>query len=136
MSGEHRNSLSVAEIAYIAGLIDGEGTIGIYRQTGTKSFHLKVLITNCSPALFDWLRPRFGGGIGHGKKNRPWHRQVYQVVLQQRAAVDMIQLCRPYLVIGRRVSDSELSKRLRYFEEMSRLNSELREEVGRYRMAS
>lgn len=48
----------------------------------------------------------------------------------------MIQLCRPYLVIGRRVSDSELSKRLRYFEEMSRLNSELREEVGPYRMAS
>jgi len=55
VSGEHRNSLS--EIAYIAGSIDGEGTIGIYRQTGTKSFHLKVLITNCSPALFDWLRP-------------------------------------------------------------------------------
>jgi len=67
----------------------------------------------------------------------------------------MIQLCRPYLVIktaqadlglrfmtdivlhkGRRVSDSELSKRLRYFEEMSRLNSELREEVGAYRIAS
>ena len=30
----------LAEVAYLAGLIDGEGTIGIYRQTGTKMSEL------------------------------------------------------------------------------------------------
>ena len=40
VSGEYRNWLSLAEVAYLAGLIDGEGTIGIYRQTGTKMSEL------------------------------------------------------------------------------------------------
>lgn len=153
VSGEHGNSLSVAEIAYLAGLIDGEGTIGIYRQTGTKTYELKLLITNTSPALLQWLRPRFGGGVGKHKKEKPWHRETWQIVIAQGKAADLIKLCRPFLVIkaaqadlglrfmsevslrkGHRVTDEELEMRQRYADGMSKLNHELHEDAPDYRV--
>jgi len=152
VSGEYRNSLSLAEVAYLAGLIDGEGTIGIYRQTGTKSYSLKLRITNSSPALLQWLRPRFGGGVGKARKQRPWHRQTWQIVIYQEKAAELIELCRPFLVIKtaqadlglrfideisrskrHRVTDAEFELRQRYFDAMSELDHEIHETPTDYR---
>lgn len=151
VSGENDNSLTPGEVAYLAGLIDGEGTIGIYRQGRTKTFQLTLVITNTSPALLAWLRPRIGGGVGWATRVKPWHRPAWQLVIRQDRAARIIALCQPLLVIKgaqadlglrfihdvtrskkRRVSDDELLLRRRYFDAMSDLNHEIHEPASTY----
>ena len=52
--------------AYLAGLIDGEGTIRIHKQTVygyNPYFHLRLIISNTSADLMTWLTLNFGGSI-------------------------------------------------------------------------
>jgi hypothetical protein len=66
------SSPSSADIAYLAGILDGEGHI-----TPT----LKVQVASTDPELLAWLRSRFGGGVysqrpGKGAQRAvwAWHR--------------------------------------------------------------
>jgi len=51
------------KLAYLAGLIDGEGTIHLRRSRGKRVSYLKVQvnITNTSKELLDWILLNFGG---------------------------------------------------------------------------
>src|SRR5688572_27979276 len=48
--------------AYIAGLFDGEGTIGVYK-TGKKYLQVKVCIGMQDRATLEWICSLFGGKI-------------------------------------------------------------------------
>ena len=46
-------SLSLVEIAYVAGLYEGEGTVGSYRrENGTRTLRLKIRMTNIEPLQY------------------------------------------------------------------------------------
>ena len=78
VSGEHDNSLSLAEIAYLAGLIDGEGTIGIYRQGRTKTDSLTLSSRTPRRPSLNGCGHVFGGGTAWRARSRPWHRPLWQ----------------------------------------------------------
>lgn len=46
---------SESDTAYIAGIIDGEGCIGIYHYKSRSSIHPVISVTNTSKALIDWI---------------------------------------------------------------------------------
>lgn len=61
-----RRDYTIAEIAYLAGIIDGEGSIYIGNfscnpKTGAKYYQTNVEVTNSSKPMIDWLFRIFGG---------------------------------------------------------------------------
>lgn len=50
------------KLAYAAGLLDGEGCIGIHSSKGPR-YRLSVRITNTDRRMTDWMKKEFGGHV-------------------------------------------------------------------------
>lgn len=100
--------LQATELAYIAGVIDGEGTIGIYRQRSTQ-YQMKVCISNSSWPLLEWIRERVGGALVLVARETPKHRKGWQLVVSQYQAAPLLLACREYLQLKRPQADLALS---------------------------
>lgn len=91
-------------IAYLAGLIDGEGCITIYRHKISEcrddhfAYRIVVQIGMVHKPLVKMLHKEFGGSYGE-KKPRDLTRRPYAVwgVRGQRC-IDLLHKCLPYLV--------------------------------------
>jgi len=95
-----------ALLAYLAGIIDGEGSINI---TSTKapnsrnvSHALRMSVTNTSEALMVWLIDTFGSGRQMSRNTNPgkWATRYDWVVYGHQAEV-VLRAVLPYLVIKR-----------------------------------
>jgi len=94
-------------LAYIAGLFDGEGCISIYQKTD-RSYHLGVELAMGFEYIPKWLRFAYGGYIGiapAGKGGRK--RPSYKWRLEDRAAESFIKSIVPYLIVKR--AEAELA---------------------------
>jgi hypothetical protein len=97
---------SAAELAYMAGIIDGEGTICIFPYYGSHHKYGKyaryrpaLCVSNSSKTLIDWIVERFGGKAQLVKRTRvDWKRQYTWTVSHDRAAL-IIKAIKPYLII-------------------------------------
>ncbi len=114
--------VSTLTLAYIAGLVDGEGTISIRRMARRKLVRGR-LVEEYGPVLsvaqkdrmiLDWLRETFlCGGItrvstAHGMLSADGSTASYWHV-QYRQAVEIVRAIQPYLRIKRRQADLVLS---------------------------
>lgn len=98
------------ELAYTAGLLDGEGSIVIAvskptekNKLRTKSHWLQVSITNTNREIIDWLLSTFGGHISDGTKSisRNKQRPTWNWRITSRKARDFLMKILPYLKIKR-----------------------------------
>jgi hypothetical protein len=84
-------------LAYFAGLLDGEGCIGFTRIRG--QLVPRITITNTYLPLLDLLKKQFGGHINI----RPPHQSNWKAsshwVLQNSKAVNLLDKCFKYLLI-------------------------------------
>lgn len=106
------------KIIYLAGIIDGEGSICIDIQTKSKEFKRKcdyyavrLLIVNTNIKLMDWLLTNFKGNVLKRKliKN---HKQCYKWEIFSHNAVNILKECLPYMIVK-----DELAKNLIEFME-------------------
>lgn len=98
-------------LQYIAGFFDGEGSIGIYRQSngGSLSYGLRTQLTqNVSPAstkLIEELKNRFGGSMSTqhtfrvGVDESQKLNIKYNWQLSSRNAVNFLTVILPFLVL-------------------------------------
>lgn len=91
--------LTKVEWAYVAGILDGEGCLGVYRGRRA-AFEPHLSITNTNEDLILWLQRRIGGRIAI---TRPVRSGSCKPVLRLHVGkiVDMVHVCRaclPYLV--------------------------------------
>jgi transposase len=106
---EHRQSrglkvkLSPTQLAYIAGLIDGEGCIFINHRSKSRRFDLHVSIDNTDPRMSDWLRKtiQYGFRIQMKAKAESHWNDGFKFTASGRYAADLIAKTLPYLVIKR-----------------------------------
>lgn len=82
---------------YFAGLVDGEGSIRIARQS--RGYHLRVQMTLTDRRPLDALRARFGGSVyawdpADGRR-RPW----YQWVVTSSRAAAALEALLPHLMV-------------------------------------
>ncbi len=88
------------ELAYAAGLFDGEGCINIYhhraREEGPLYEVLRITVAMTSRTTVEWLGATFGGPI-HSKPSTPKHRELWVWALNAKKAGRFLQLIRPYL---------------------------------------
>lgn len=100
------------DLAYIAGIIDGEGYIGVYGGTTTPHV-LTVGIKMCDPEAIGVIVDTFGGASS-GYENELAY--VFRWIVANRRAYDFLKAIRPFL----RVKAEQADWAIEYYEETYR----------------
>ncbi len=96
-----RDDLTSQELAYFAGLMDGEGCIYMYRnQTKIGNYYIiwGINITNTNSTLIQWLCDNLGGTMECNGKTKAGNL-VWVWRTWTKAAYKLLKLALPYLVI-------------------------------------
>lgn len=87
------------EVAYLAGIIDGEGTISFMKRGN--NYFPTVSIANTSKELMDWCKAKVGEKACVCRKIPRYehHSLSYHIRWRFDAALRVAELCFPYLII-------------------------------------
>lgn len=95
--------------SYAAGLIDGEGYIGVQASGGSFQVRLKIAMTDKGLSALQRMERVYGGKIYfESKENDPARRDVYVWALTGVAASEMIRKVRPFLMVKDTAADIAL----------------------------
>jgi len=89
------------DIAYLAGIVDGDGSISIAKCTRYKGrcrYWLQLNVTNCSKELVEWIKDRYGGTI-QTKTPTTKGRAIYRWCLANQNAEYLIEELVDYLIV-------------------------------------
>lgn len=112
--GGHRGvaHLTKTEIAYLAGIIDGEGSISISasRQKSRRGrvYKLRVRITMVDTETMGWLAEKLGARLYRTEPRGLGRRAFYTLALEGEAAIPLIRRCLRYLITKRRQAELAL----------------------------
>lgn len=114
------------DLAYAAGIIDGEGTIGITelmpnnraRSNGTRvrkspQHRIYVAVTMTDASVPMWLHATFGGNIQSLAPRQSQHKPTVRWSMSSKRAAEFCSLVMPYLKVKR--LQAELA--VRFFDE-------------------
>jgi len=95
--------LRKTDLAYIAGIIDGEGCIGIYtRGKGKGMLRVTVVVHNTNEWLCQWLRFSHGGSVHQDRRFAERnHKPCWKWSISGKLALVFLQLIFPYLRLKR-----------------------------------
>ena len=101
-----RKQYSEVEIAYMAGIIDGEGSIYIgnfssNKKTGSKYYQTNIEVTNTDKNLMDWIVNTFGGRLNtYTMKQLPKNsrRTVYRWIATGERVTHLCEIMKLYLI--------------------------------------
>src|SRR5512138_762750 len=96
------------ELAYAAGLFDGEGSVSLVRQKNNRSHSPQVSVASNDYEVLAWFQKRFGGSIVTKQPRKATHSVSYDWRLTDRRALSFLELIRPYLVIERKIRRVDL----------------------------
>ena len=102
-----KQNITVAELAWLAGIIDGEGSIGAMSQhhkteNKTSTYRIRLRVTNTHKGLIEWLRLKIGfGTISPIKKVKEHYKQGYELSWTNQRAINIIRQIYPYMIIKR-----------------------------------
>jgi hypothetical protein len=93
---------SQALLAYVAGIVDGEGHIGIEKMRSPRykkgfQFELVTKVVNTSERLIQWLKMQFAGSIMWRKGSKANHKDSWVWTVEANRAANFLQLILPYL---------------------------------------
>lgn len=102
--------MTETEKAYIAGIIDGEGSIMLQRIHKNEFPSPCVSVASTSLELLNWLKKTIGKGMIISKKNYnpEVHKDCYSYVLRRNDAIKLIDEICPYLVIDSKKKRAKL----------------------------
>lgn len=102
--------MTETEKAYIAGIIDGEGSIMLQRIHKNEFPSPCVSVASTSLELLNWLKKTIGKGMIISKKNYnpEVHKDCYSYVLRRNDAIKLIEEIYPYLVIDSKKKRAKL----------------------------
>ncbi len=91
-------TLSLADQAYIAGIIDGEGTITLTVKQKGGTPHLAVTVSNTELPLLNYLHKAIGAGkITNKRTYKSHHTPSYTYALFNRQALALLEQVAVYL---------------------------------------
>lgn len=98
------------EKAYIAGIIDGEGSIMLQRFHSNEHPSPCVSIASTTKELLDWIKLTVGHGVILSKKNyNPSnHKNCYSYIIKYDDAINFLKDISPYLIIEYKKKRAEL----------------------------
>lgn len=92
------------EKAYAAGVIDGEGTIGVWRERRAKNssgyrYRVAMEVSNTNEKLIDWLQQRFGGFKAIVNAEREGCKRLWKWRSTTSVVLEIVKQLLPYLVL-------------------------------------
>jgi len=91
-------ALSLPDAAYLAGLIDGEGTVTLPRKHRNENRQLAVTISNTEKGLLNFVLKTIGAGKITGKRTtQPHHTPSFTYAIYNRQALHLLKQIQPYL---------------------------------------
>ena len=128
------------KLAYLAGIIDGEGNIGINLSKKGKwqncdNYKIRLTISGTDMRLMNWLVENFGGWICKKPIYKKEHKQSYNWSLMCSQAGDVLEMVLPYLIIKRQqamimVSYRKLQAFKKYtYPQRKKYSESIREEI-------
>lgn len=139
------SSWTETELAYFAGIIDGEGCFTLH-NFGTHRFARQLHVGNTDVRMLEWIRARFGGNVKLERRSKLQHKPVWRWYSDANNLDAVIAAVMPYLICKKdraelmlaysatlaprirskrsthRTSDSVKSERTRIHSELSILN--------------
>lgn len=114
---------TTAQLAYLAGIIDGEGTfyIGSKRRTinGFIHYSSRVYVVNTNLEIINWLVDNFGG-LKYIRKATNKFRQRYEWILDRTKISSVVTAIFPYLIIKKKHAEVMLSFRKSFDDNVSK----------------
>lgn len=90
--------LHQTDAAYIAGLVDGEGTVTLSRRHRNENRHIVVSISNTERPLLEYVLSSVGAGKITGKRTyQPQHTASYTYTISNRQALRLLDQIFPFL---------------------------------------
>lgn len=90
--------LSNEDTAYIAGIIDDEGTITLTRKHRNENRQLAISISNTEKNLLDFVLTTVGAGkITAKRTSKPHHTPSFTYAIYNRQALCLLEQVHPYL---------------------------------------
>ena len=89
------------ELAYLAGIIDGEGSIMLLRSHKSEYPSPCISISSTDIELLEWVKEKVGSGKINRKKNYniKKHKTSYTYSIYYDIAIDVMNKIEPFLVI-------------------------------------
>ena len=98
------------KIIYLAGIIDGEGSIHIELQRANNTcrkidyFSIRLVVINTNVELMEWLHKNFKGKITK-RKDIPGRRSCYVWSVFSFNAAKILEECLPYMIIKKQLAE-------------------------------
>lgn len=102
--------LAEAEAAYVAGLIDGEGSICIIKPDD--GFRLQISVEMSDRATIEWLAQKFGMVYKvrpYARQRNPKHKIQYTTYIHGAKAQNLLGQIRPYMITKRNQAEIALA---------------------------
>jgi hypothetical protein len=99
---ENKNPITIpadeTKKAYLAGIIDGEGSIIFLNGRVDRPL---ILVTNTNPELIEWIKNTFGGLVYSHKQSKPRKTKLEWKVYSIDGCLRILESVFPYLIIKR-----------------------------------
>jgi DNA-binding transcriptional MerR regulator len=118
------NNMKKIDLAYCAGLIDGEGSFGIYRLTSNKSllrFKIIIVLTERDGFVLDRIKKILGGNRNHRNRTKSWKsnwkEQEEWYITKKLDCLRVAKLVYPYLILKKKICKIFINKLIKSLEE-------------------
>lgn len=98
-------AMTEVELAYMAGIIDGEGCVNIWCRSDRKEYRLRLSVTNCDLSLMLWIKSTFGGYLYRREAQKAGWKTKYEWMVTGKLLDNVLPIILPYLKIKRRQAE-------------------------------
>jgi len=93
--------LTIEEKAYLAGLVDGEGSILLCKgkKYTVPSYILRVKVVNTNKQVIEWIQKRIKGRIDIRKSDNKWRTLFIWSIHKKEIIHNFLKAILPYLII-------------------------------------
>jgi hypothetical protein len=107
------SNVSASDLAYCAGIVDGEGCIGIYQNRKADSgrsitYSAVVVVAMTRPEAIEFLAATFGGALRQDRRKTKTGKPVYRWVLHIKEAVALLEIICPFLKVKKANAENVL----------------------------
>lgn len=125
--------MDTTKLAYLAGIIDGEGSVNITYLEKRREYRMRLYVVNTDIRLINWLSDNFGGLVYHAKrhtvKHPSWKEKYEWVYIPSKDKVGLLEELLPYMV----VKPEQLSIAIEYLKTTSKPGIRIGEEAKNIR---